>query len=59
MSKNWIAGAIKHPGQLHRDLHVAQGENIPQKKIEKAAEGDGKVAMRARLALTLAKMRRK
>lgn len=59
MSKNWIQGAIKHPGQLHRDLHVKAGENIPQKKIEKAAEGDGKVAMRARLALTLAKMRKR
>lgn len=56
---NWISKAIKRPGQLHRDLGVPQGENIPNSKIEKAAEGNGKVAQRARLAQTLAHMRRR
>ena len=54
--KHWIAGAIKHKGALHKDLHVAMGHNIPIKKIEKAAHGNGKTAKRARLALTLEKM---
>jgi len=54
--KHWIAGAIKRPGQLHKDLHVAMGHNIPLKKIQKAAKGSGKTAQRARLALTLEKM---
>lgn len=53
MAKNWIAGAIKRPGKLHRDLGVPQGEKIPPAKIEAAAKGSGKVAQRARLAKTL------
>ena len=50
---NWIKGAIKKPGQLHRDLDVPQGEKIPESKIEEAAERGGKVGQRARLAQTL------
>jgi hypothetical protein len=53
MAKNWIKGAIKRPGQLHRDLGVPQGQKIPPGKIEAAAKGGGKVAQRARLAKTL------
>lgn len=52
MSK-WIQGAIKHPGALHRDLGVPQGQKIPRAKLEAAAHGDGKTAQRARLAITL------
>jgi hypothetical protein len=33
MAKNFIAGAIKRPGQLHRDLGVPQGKKIPAGKI--------------------------
>lgn len=33
----WIAGAIKHPGKLHRELGVKEGEKIPAKKMAKAA----------------------
>ena len=34
---NWIAGAVgKHPGALHRELHVPQGQKIPQAKLEAA-----------------------
>ncbi len=51
--KNWIAGAIKHKGALHRDLHVAMGHNIPLKKLNAAAKKGGKMGARARLAKTL------
>lgn len=53
MAKNWIAGAIKKPGQLHRDLGVPQGEKIPQKRLQAAASKGGKVGQRARFAETL------
>jgi len=49
----WIKGAIKHPGALHKDLGVPQGESIPKGKIEAAAKKGGKVGARARMALTL------
>ena len=51
--KNWIAGAIKHPGALHRELGVKSGERIPAKKLAKAAKAPGKLGQRARLAETL------
>jgi len=59
MAKNWIAGAIKHKGALHKQLGVAQGKNIPEGKIEAAATKGGTLGRRARLALTLAKLRKK
>ena len=49
----WIAGAIKHPGALHKQLGVPQGEKIPAKKLAKAADAGGKLGQRARLAQTL------
>ena len=57
MAKNWIASAIKRPGQLHRDLGVPQGKRIGAAKIAAAAKGKGKTGQRARLAQTLAKLR--
>lgn len=57
MAKNWIKGAIKHPGALHADLGVPQGQKIPAGKIAAAAKRPGKVGQRARLAKTLKKMR--
>lgn len=52
--KNWIKDAIKHPGALHRELHVPEGKEIPAKKLEKAEHSDNpKLAKRARLAETL------
>ena len=54
--KNWIAGAIKHKGSLHRELGVPEGKKIPEKELEKAAHASGKEGKRARLALTLKKM---
>lgn len=56
---NWIKGAIKHPGALHRELGVPQGKKIPKSKIEKAAKSGGKLGQRARLAETLGKMHHK
>ena len=51
--KNWIAGAIKHPGALHKELGVPQGSKIPAGKLNKAAKAGGKLGQRARLAKTL------
>lgn len=56
MAKNWIKGAIKHPGALRRSLKVKAGKNIPVKKLRKAAKKGGKLGQRARLALSLRKM---
>jgi len=58
MAKKWIQGAIKHPGALHKELGVPQGEKIPAKKLEKAAHSSGKLGKRARLAETLKGMHR-
>lgn len=51
--KNWIAGAIKHPGALHEELGVKKGEKIPASKLAAAAKKPGAVGKRARLAETL------
>lgn len=53
-----IKKAIKKPGQLHKDLHVPEGEKIPASKLEAAAEGKygKKTAQRARFAKTLKKL---
>ena len=59
MAKNWIKGAIKKPGELHRDLGVPQGQKIPASKLQAAAKQGGKVGQRARLAMTLSKMKGK
>lgn len=37
-SGKWMQRAFsKHKGALHRELHVPEGEKIPEKKLEKAA----------------------
>ena len=54
---HWIAGAVKHPGALRKELGVPVGKDIPAKKLEKAAHSDNpKEARRARLAETFKKM---
>lgn len=51
---NWVQGAIKHPGALHRELHVPQGQKIPEAKIKMAEHSKNpKERARARLAETL------
>ena len=57
-SKNWIAGAVKHPGALHRQLHVAAGKKIPAKKLLAAAHKGGVLGKRARFAETLRHFRK-
>lgn len=54
----WIQGAIKKPGQLHRDLGVPQGKKIPVQKIQAAAHGMGKTAQRARMAMAMRSFRK-
>ena len=56
VKKNWIAGAIKHPGALHKEMGIPQGKKIPAGRLAKAAKAGGKLGQRARLAETLKKM---
>ena len=56
---NFIQGAIKHPGSLHRALGVPQSKKIPPGKIAAAANsGDKNLARKAAFAKTLAKLRK-
>lgn len=55
-AKNWIAGATKNKGALHRELDVPQGKKIPEKKLATAAKKPGVEGKRARLAETLGKL---
>lgn len=57
-TKKWIAGSIKHPGALHKELGVPQDKKIPVKKLHEAAKKSGKEGKRARLALTLGKLKK-
>lgn len=58
--KNWIAGAIKHKGALHKSLGVPQGDTIPSGKLKKAAHSDNPtLAKRANLAMTLKKLHKR
>ena len=56
MTKHWIAGAIKKPGALRKELHIKKGEKIPASKLNSAAKKKGKEGQRARLAKTLRKI---
>lgn len=53
--KNWIAGAIKHPGALHRQMGVPQGQKIPKARLAAAAAKGGLLGKRANLAMTLSR----
>ena len=57
-NKKWIAGAIKHPGALHRALGVPEGEKIPAAKLATARNSSNpRIARMAALAHTLKGMR--
>ena len=58
MADHWIQGAIKHPGALHRELHVPQGQKIPAQKLQSALHSSNPIeAKRARLAEVLKRMK--
>jgi len=59
MAKNWIAGAVKRPGALHRKLGVKQGEKIPAKKVAAAAKKPGLLGQEARFAENMRSIRKK
>ncbi len=60
---NWIAGAIKHPGALTATAKkagaVGKDGTINAAWLSQAAKKKGTVGRRARLAMTLKKMRRR
>ena len=56
---NWIAGAIKKKGALHRQLGIPLGKKIPASMLRAAAKKKGKLGRRARLAITLKGLRKK
>lgn len=53
MAGYFIKKAIKHPGALHKELGVPQGQKIPEGELDAAAKKPGKLGRRARLAKTL------
>lgn len=58
--KNWIAGAISHPGALRKSLKVKEGETIPSGKLQKASHSENPtLAKRANLAMTLRRLHKR
>ena len=55
----FIQKAIKKPGSLRKSLGVKKGKTIPAGKLRAAAKKSGKLGQRARLAITLKKLRKK
>lgn len=59
MAEKFISKAIKHPGKLHRELGVPQGQKIPAKKLAKAEKSKNPtIRKEANLAKTLSKFHR-
>ena len=57
MAKKWIQDMHMKKGALRKELHVKEGEKIPEKKLEKAEHSKNPVTKkRAVLAETLKKM---
>jgi len=56
--KFWIKKAIKKPGALRKQLGVKKGQTVQKKELAKAAKKGGKIGKRARLAVTLSKMKK-
>jgi hypothetical protein len=52
---NWMSGAVKHPGALHRALDVPEDKKIPAKKMAQAEHSkSGRVRRMAGLAKAFA-----
>ena len=58
MAEKWIQKAIKKPGALRSALGAKEGKPIPAKKLAAAAKKPGKMGQRARLAMTLGKLKK-
>ena len=55
--KDWIAGAVKHPGALSKKLGVPEKDNIPMSKLEKAKKSSNPTTRKqANLAITFKKI---
>lgn len=53
---NWMSGAVKHPGALHKQLGVPPGKKIPAAKLAAAAHSSNPLERkRAALAKTFKK----
>lgn len=52
-TKNWIAGATKNKGGLHRTLGVPAGKKLTSADLARAKAMGGKAAREAALAKTL------
>ncbi len=61
MAENWIQSAIKpsNKGKLRKELKTPTGKKIPKKKLQQAAKAPGKLGLRARLAQTLSRFKKK
>ena len=57
MAKNWIAGATKNKGALHKNLGVPQGQKIPSSKLSAKPGDSPKVKKEKSLAKTLKKFK--
>ena len=55
--EKWIQKAIEKPGALHKQMGVPAGEKIPAADLKAAAAKGGKLGKRARLAMTLRKLK--
>lgn len=56
--KRWIQGAHIKKGALHRQLGIPKGKKIPISVLKEASKEPGVLGKRARLALTLRKVRK-
>lgn len=57
--KNWIKGAIKHKGGLHKVLGVPMDKKIPADKMAKAMNSSNlHIKRMANLAKTLSKLKK-
>lgn len=57
---DWMKGAVKHPGALHKALHIPMDKKISHADLEKAENSrNPKVRKQAQLAETFEKYRPK
>ena len=59
MAKKWIQKAIKKKGALRKQLGISEKKNISMETLRESAKKGGKLGKRARLAITLKKLRKK